>query len=1050
MATNRYDIGTKFETGDVPSQADFKEIFDSFVHKDEDKATVAMVEAGIDDEHYVTPALLRLGLQNIGAISGGGNLPFKEHFENFNGTFIILDKLPIESSVKVFKNGQLLLEGETGDYTINYETAVVTFPVPVGGRNIEIDYWYKNTEPVEGLEGSVYVDLTTDQTIAGNKLFTEVADFIGVRIDNGGSNRGLHVINNGDVQGVFIRSTDSGDSLVINDSVTATGTPLQIQKDGVTKFSVDGNGQATATSFVKSGGTSDEVLLGDGTTTSLSGLGGGEGGGNVVPVSAIVSGIVDNTSLQELGGVDKLINGVRVGKGEGELNLSNTAVGNSVLGLNVFGDSNTGIGYEVLKNNTDGYFNTGIGTSSLKVNTTGENNTSVGAESMLNNTEGFANAVLGAKALRANVFSGRNSVVGASALINSTSGGDNVSFGYLSGSYASNGTTAITTIGTSVMIGSNTKPFVNNGTNEIVIGYNANGAGSNTTTIGNTSILKAKINGQEILAPLTTNSIISSEATGKILITKEYLSTYAPLASPVLTGTPIAPTAAPGTNTTQLATTAFVTTAVNTVTPTLQNVYDNGVNSIITTSTAKGAVTIKRGSAADTDVVFKTQRGNGSDRVSILGTGKTTILSTENISLRVDASSDLVPEAIVVNASTSNSTGISIYKSNNGNGINSTTTGTVGNVAILGNMQNYNASSVAIKAIIGTVATGNGIVVDHTNSNGTGFNYVGQNNGTNTFTVSKAGVITAAAGSNSNEVVVKSQLDLKANIDSPVFTGIPTAPTASLGTNTTQLATTAFVLANAGTTQPVSATVSGVVDNTSLQELGGVDKLIHGVRVGIGGAASSTVLGNDALSVNTAENNTAIGYNALRLSETGAGNTAIGGRSLSKLTVGTNNTSLGFDSSRNLTTGNYNTSIGYLAGGGLTTGEYNIQIGYAAVSSNSVTTGSNNIIISSNLVTGIKTGSDNVIIGAPNGLSSSLAGNIILATGSGSIRAQHDGTGWSMHGVVQSDQFKLSDLNTAPSSSTDTGALGEIRITSGYIYVCIDTDTWVRSALSTW
>jgi hypothetical protein len=39
-------------------------------------------------------------------------------------------------------------------------------------------------------------------------------------------------------------------------------------------------------------------------------------------------------------------------------------------------------------------------------------------------------------------------------------------------------------------------------------------------------------------------------------------STRAPLASPALTGVPTAPTAAPGTNTTQLATTAFVTTAV--------------------------------------------------------------------------------------------------------------------------------------------------------------------------------------------------------------------------------------------------------------------------------------------------------------------------------------------------------------------------------------------------------------------------------------------------------------------------------------------------------
>jgi len=45
---------------------------------------------------------------------------------------------------------------------------------------------------------------------------------------------------------------------------------------------------------------------------------------------------------------------------------------------------------------------------------------------------------------------------------------------------------------------------------------------------------------------------------------------------------------------------------------------------------------------------------------------------------------------------------------------------------------------------------------------------------------------------------VKNELDLKANLASPAFTGIPTVPTASAGTNTNQIASTAFVLANAG------------------------------------------------------------------------------------------------------------------------------------------------------------------------------------------------------------------------------------------------------------
>jgi hypothetical protein len=51
-----------------------------------------------------------------------------------------------------------------------------------------------------------------------------------------------------------------------------------------------------------------------------------------------------------------------------------------------------------------------------------------------------------------------------------------------------------------------------------------------------------------------------------------------------------------------------------------------------------------------------------------------------------------------------------------------------------------------------------------------------------------------------------------ASLNSPAFTGIPTAPTASAGTNTTQIATTAFVQTNAGdkykTTSNTAATIA--------------------------------------------------------------------------------------------------------------------------------------------------------------------------------------------------------------------------------------------------
>jgi hypothetical protein len=56
----------------------------------------------------------------------------------------------------------------------------------------------------------------------------------------------------------------------------------------------------------------------------------------------------------------------------------------------------------------------------------------------------------------------------------------------------------------------------------------------------------------------------------------------------------------------------------------------------------------------------------------------------------------------------------------------------------------------------------------------------------------------------------------------------------------------------------------------------------------------------------------------------------------------------------------------------------------------------------------------------------------------------------TLKGNFTSASYKLSALNTAPSSATDTGTVGEIRITSTYVYVCISTNVWVRTALATW
>lgn len=69
---------------------------------------------------------------------------------------------------------------------------------------------------------------------------------------------------------------------------------------------------------------------------------------------------------------------------------------------------------------------------------------------------------------------------------------------------------------------------------------------------------------------------------------------------------------------------------------------------------------------------------------------------------------------------------------------------------------------------------------------------------------------------------VKTALDAKANLASPTFTGTPKAPTAAAGTNTTQIATTAFVKT---AVSGVTASSLGVIPTTQKGVANGVASL---------------------------------------------------------------------------------------------------------------------------------------------------------------------------------------------------------------------------------
>jgi hypothetical protein len=100
---------------------------------------------------------------------------------------------------------------------------------------------------------------------------------------------------------------------------------------------------------------------------------------------------------------------------------------------------------------------------------------------------------------------------------------------------------------------------------------------------------------------------------------------------------------------------------------------------------------------------------------------------------------------------------------------------------------------------------------------------------------------------------VASAISSKADLNSPALTGTPTAPTASAGTNTTQLATTAFVLANAipsGLISMWSGTIASiptgwVLCNGSNSTPDLRNKFVIGAHTDSAGVAYSTVTGSN-------------------------------------------------------------------------------------------------------------------------------------------------------------------------------------------------------------
>lgn len=193
----------------------------------------------------------------------------------------------------------------------------------------------------------------------------------------------------------------------------------------------------------------------------------------------------------------------------------NTSLGINALLSTTSGYQNTAIGHETLRLTTTGCCNDAFGQSTLRNNTTGSSNTGFGNSALYYNTTGSTNAAIGTLSL-GSLTSGNNNVgIGPRTLYNITTQSNNIAIGVDAGRYISGGGNN-TGSSQSIFIGEDTRASAASNTNEMVFGHTAIGQGSNTVTLGNSSITKTFLRGNTMVNTTTDNGVDELQVNGSI------------------------------------------------------------------------------------------------------------------------------------------------------------------------------------------------------------------------------------------------------------------------------------------------------------------------------------------------------------------------------------------------------------------------------------------------------------------------------------------------------------------------------------------------------
>ena len=264
--------------------------------------------------------------------------------------------------------------------------------------------------------------------------------------------------------------------------------------------------------------------------------------------------------------------------------------------------------------------------------------------------------------------------------------------------------------------------------------------------------------------------------------------------SPTFTGTPAAPTASAGTNTTQLATTAFVTTAVaNTIESApgaldtlneLAAALNDDANFSTTVTNLINANETHIDNAVTLTGVAKDGTNLGTFTGSTITDNQTVKAALQLLETKVEAVQTDVDgnESDADTAIAANETHIDNLATLSGVAKDETSLATFTGSTI--------SDSRTVKQALQELETSLEEVDANANDITTAVGVAEQATHMGTFSGS-----TISANGTAKEAIqeLETAVELKAAVAGPTFTGTPAAPTASAGTNTTQLATTAFV-----------------------------------------------------------------------------------------------------------------------------------------------------------------------------------------------------------------------------------------------------------------